>query len=244
MSEAFRAKVRTTLTGLLPRLRHSLPFPLDMKEVYRGAFPEAKLADWLYDPLPTDLTRRGLAYRNMVACTVRQPLVHFCLNSQAELDAMTYDSDRALFWLRFPRHVVGPPNNGAFLLADSIRCNQPLLDWYNAAQALEDSIWHFTHKVYKVAEELQNPSEFALAWPEVVTAVPSIVPPKATLRAAARSSRIPKLREFVLKYFPLGDNDEMDKFTSMLAAAIMLSPMPYPTAWVGIADNHLALEDL
>lgn len=244
MSEAFRSKVRTRLTGLLPRLRHTLPFPLDMKEVYRGAFPEAKLADWLFDPLPTDLTRRGLAYRNMVACTVRQPLVHFCLNSQAELDAMTDDSDRAIFWLRFPRHVVGPPDNGAFLLSEGVRCNLSLVCWYNDALALDDTINHFTLKVYEVVKHLANPSEFALAWPEVATAVPNIVPPQATLRVAARSHRIPALRKKVLSYFPLGDGNEMDKFTSLLASALMLPPMPYPTAWVGIADNSLALEDL
>ena len=243
MSESFRSKVRTTLTGLLPRLRHSLPFPLDPKEVYRAAFPESKLADWLYDPLPTDLHRRGLAYRNLVSCTIRQPVVYFCLNSQEELDQMTDDSDRALFWLRFPRHVVGPSDLGSFMLSDAMRGELALICWYNDAVALEESIDLYTQKVYKAVKEISNPSEFALAWPEVASAVPGIVPPKATLRAAARSHRIPALRQQVLTHFPLGDGNEMDKFTSMLATALMLPAVQFPSAWVGILSNELDLED-
>lgn len=234
MSEAFRQRVRTTLTGLLPRLRHTIEFPLDRKEVYRGAFPESKLADWLYDPLPTDFKRRGLAYRNMVSCTHREPVVHFLLNSQPELDAMTDDSDRAIFWVRFDRSVVGPPNGGAFQLGEALRCNQPLLDWYNAAWLMENHINDFTLKVYEVVSAIENPSEFALAWPEVATAVPGIVPERATLRAAARSARIPKLRQRVLSHFPLGEGEEMDRFTSMLASALMLPNGPYPMTWVGL----------
>lgn len=234
MSEAFRQHARTTLTGLLPRLRHTIEFPLDVKEVYRGAFPESKLADWLFDPLPTDFKRRGLAYRNMVACTHRGPIVHFLLNSQTELDAMTDDSDRAIFWIRFDHQVVSPHGWGAFQLSEALRCNKPLLDWYNAANRMEDRIDHFTLKVYKAVGDIQNPSEFALAWPEVVGAVPGIVPEKATLRAAARSSRIPKLRRKILSTFPLGEGGEMDEFTSMLAAAIMLPKGPYPMQWVGL----------
>lgn len=234
MSEAFRTRVRTTLTGLLPRLRHTIEFPLPVEEVYRGAFPGSKLADWLLDPLPTDLNRRGLAYRNMISCTHREPVVHFLLNSQSELDAMTDDSERAIFWIRFDRQVVGPPGRSAFQLTEALRCNKLLLDWYNAANLMESTIDHFTLKVYKCMQDIQNPSEFVLAWPEVATAVPSIVPERAALRAAARSARIPKLRQRVLECFPLGEGGEMDRFTTMLASALMLPPGPYPLQWVGL----------
>ena len=239
MSETFRQRVRTTLTGLLPRMRHTVEFPLDRKEVYRGAFPESKFADWLYDPLPTDFKRRGLAYRNMVSCTHREPVVHFLLNSQTELEAMTDDSDRAIFWIRFDRHVVGPPGGAAFQLSEALRCNKPLLDWYNAATLIEDQINHFTLKVYSCVKDVQNPSEFALAWPEVASAVPGIVPERATLRAAARSARIPRLRQIVLKHFPLGEGGEMDTFTNMLASAIMLPKSGWPMQWVGLYPDFL-----
>ena len=237
MSESFRSEVRTTLTELLPRLRLSLPFPLDPKEVYRAAFPEPKLADWLHDPLPTDLKNRGLVYRNLVSCTVRKPVVLFCLNSQEELDAMSDDSDRALFWVRFPDSVVGPPDWKSLMLSDAMRGNAGLNHWYREALSLEEKINAYTLKIYRAMNHIINPSEFALAWPEVANAVPGIVPQQAKLRVAARSSRIPKLRQQVLAHFPLGA--EMDALTSMLATAIMLPPAQPPAAWVGLIYTDL-----
>jgi hypothetical protein len=203
--------------------------------------PESPLSDWLFDPLPTDFRRRGLEYRNMINCTFRGPVAHFTLNSQAELDGMSDLSDRSLFWLRFDRHVSCPADTWAFELPDELRTNKALLDWYDDAYKLEDTLWHFTHKVYAVVGKLSTPSEFAIAWPEVVAAVPGMVEPQAKLRAAARSPRNKQLRELVLNYLPLDPGGEMEQLTDMLASALMLQPGVRPNAWVGMLDKEIDL---
>lgn len=233
MSDSFKIKFRTTLVDLLPRLRHAHPLPYPPEVIYRAAFPESKLADWCLAPIETDFRSKALPYRNLVKCTHRTGTIHFCLNSQAELDAMTDDSDRALFWVTFPRHVVGPVDLGALMLNESMRTDKKLLDWFNAAYLLNDEIDHMTLKIYALSKQFANPSEIALAWPEVVAAVPSLIPPKAKLRVAARSPRIPQLRAEVERYF---DAPEMEKITNMLATAIMLPPVAAPAAWVGLFD--------
>lgn len=238
MSEAFQSRVRTRLADLLPRLRLAHPLPLTSQEIYRTAFPESKLADWCLEPISTDMRNKALPYRNLVRCTHREGTVHFCLNSQAELDEMTDDSDRALFWISFPRHVVAPPLGGAFQLAEEMRCNKALVEWYNAALHLDDEINHFTHKIYKAVANMRNSSELALAWPEVAKAAPGVVDAIATQRAAARSPRVPVLRKEVLAYFP---PTEMARVTDMLATAIMLPPYATPDAWVGIRTIEEAL---
>jgi hypothetical protein len=207
--------------------------PLAPEQVYKAAFPESKFAQWLFDPVPTDLRRHSLPYRNMVACTHREGIVHFVLNSQTEMDAMHDDDAVARFWIRFQRHVAAPPTTGCFMLAEEVRCDRALVDWYNAALQLDEEIWHFTQKIYKAVANVRNASEFALAWPEVVNAVPGLVDPLAVKRAAARSPRIPVLRKEVLAYFP---PTEMARVTDMLATAIMLPPVTMPTAWVGLHD--------
>jgi len=236
MSDHFAARARIRLAGLLPRLRIAHPLPLDAKEVYAAAFPESKLAVWCGDPVSTDMRNKALPYRNLVRCTHRESVVHFCLNSQDELDAFTDDSDRALFWVQFPRQVVAPPLGGAFQLTESMRCNKALVSWFTDARFLDDEINHFTHKIYKAVANMRNSSELALAWPEVAKAAPGVVDALATKRAAARSPRIPVLRKEVLAYFP---PTEMARVTDMLATAIMLPSMTMPSSWVDMYSPEI-----
>jgi len=235
MSDAFRTRVRTQMVALLPRLRHSLPLPVDRRAIYDAAFDGSRLSSWMFEYRGTDRIR-SIPERNLLACTNREAIVHFCLNSDAELDELTDLSDQARFWVRFPHSVGCPPYGASFFLAESMRCNRTLLDWYNQAWVLEEVVNHFTTKVYQVVSLMENPSEFALAWPEVAKAVPGIIPPSAKLRAAARSQRIGRIRDEVLRAFP---RDEMERITSLLASAIMLPAAPLPDAWVGLYDIGL-----
>lgn len=233
MSDNFRSKFRTALTEMLPRLRQALPLPVAPEDLYRSAFPEKRLADWCMAPIETDFRNMALPYRNLTKCVHRTALVHFCLNTEEELDAMTDDSVRELMWVAFPRHVAAPLDIGALIVGEPLRNDPRMLDWYNAATALDESINEMTTLVYQIVMHLSNASEVALAWPEVVTAVPSIVPPSAKLRVAARSPRIPKLRREIQRAFP---PDKMEKLSNMLATAIMLPQSYTLRAWVGIKD--------
>lgn len=238
MSDAFKTRVRTQLSALLPRLRHSLPLPVDRREIYNAAFDGSKLSSWMFEHRGTNRIR-SIPERNLLACTNREAIVHFCLMSDAELDELTDESDQARFWIRFPHSVGCPPHGASFHLTESMRCNRQLVEWYNQAWLLEDTINHFTTKVYQVVTLMENPSEFALAWPEVAKAVPGIAPPSAKLRVAARSQRINRIREEILRAFPTDEGNEMDKLSSLLASAIMLPAAPLPDAWVGLYDIGL-----
>jgi hypothetical protein len=240
MSEAFRAQVRSTLSDRLLRLRRSIKFPLDRKEVYRAAFPVENF-EWL---LSSPLKQPQLEERNLRLCTARQSIIHFCLDSQAELDAMPDLSNASTFWLYYPHEgAVGPADGTALILRDEVRTDMQLRAWYDTAWALEDQIRHFTLKIYSIVKDFNNPSELALAWPEVAAAVPGIVPAEAHLRVAARSPRVSKLRRRVLEFFPLGAGGEMDTFTSMLATALMLPDNLDTDAWVGLCDCIPSQED-
>lgn len=90
-----------------------------------------------------------------------------------------------------------------------------------------------TELIYRECVGFTNSTEIALAWPEVVTAVPGILPASAKLRIAARSPRITRLRKSIEQAFPPA---KMEKLTNMLATAIMLPPNPQLRAWVGLFD--------
>jgi len=232
MSESFRSTVRNTLSGLLPRLRHSIPFPLEPKEVYRAAFPGSKLCDWLWDPRVSDMRKLALPHRNITVCTNKERIVQFSFMTQAEIDELDSDDEIAQFWVRFHHTVVAPPTGGALLLDPAVRCNGDLVKWYNAAVAMEEEINAETTRIYKVVSSIANASELACAWPEVVNAVPAVIPPRARLRIAARTPRIRELRKLVLATWPEGHG--MERITDLLATAIMLPPTQLPNAWVGL----------
>ncbi len=232
MSEAFRINARVTLTKLLPRLRQTLPLPIPAKEVYNAAFPESRLCGWLYDPLPTDMSKRPLPYRNLSACLPKGMVVQFSLLSQAEHDYDTYTAKS--FWIKFPHPVTGPPLNESFLLAEGMRTNPDLLRWYSSTLVMETQFDIYIRKIYTILANIANPSELALAWPEVAHAVPGIVPPNAKLRAAARSPRISRIRELVTEQFPPG---LMQEFSDAMAMAIMLPDAPLPNAWAGFYND-------
>jgi hypothetical protein len=238
MSERFQSDVRIRLSDLLTRMRCSLPLPLEPKEVYRAAFPESKLADWLHDPAPSDMRRKALPYRNMVSCVHREPVVHFCMLGYDELDVLPDDDEAARFWIRFPRHVAAPPSGGMFILSESVRCNRSLVDWYNAAVLLDERINYYTTKIYRAVSEIRNPSELAINWPEVCNAAPQVRDPIAVKRAAARSPRNKPIRENIERLFTPA---ELEELSNMLATAIMLPATQGPTAWVGL--HHIS-EDL
>jgi hypothetical protein len=185
------------------------------------------------------MRNRALPYRNMVACTNRERIVQFCIMSQNELDELRDESDQARFWIKFPSMVTAPPHGASFMLSEAMRCHRPLIDWYNEAYRMEDMIKNYEVKVYQATQHFANSSELALAWPEIVTAVPGLTPPSAKLRMAARSPRITELRRIVASYFPLGEGNDMDRFTDLIAAAIMLPPARLPDAWVGLYDYGL-----
>lgn len=238
MSEAFRSKVRRQILSLFPRLRHSVAFPLPIGDIYDAAFGNSKLGKWMAAPREGTLKARySGAERNLIACTHRELIVHFYLSSPEEIDdpSVTFDEIER-FWIRFPHEVGCPPNGGGFLLSESMRCNKQLLDWYNSANRVENAITHYTTKLYQLLTMFANASELALAFPEIAGAVPGIVPPSATLRAAARSQRIRHIRSEVLRYLP---PDEMDVLTTSIASALMLPPAPLPNAWVGLYDIGL-----
>jgi hypothetical protein len=231
MNDSFRMAFRTRLVDLLFRLQQAHPFPLDPMEVYKAAFPESKLADWCLDPKPTDMRKASLPYRNLHACTRLDSIVHFSLNTQAELDAMTDLSDHSMFWIRFPTPVVSPWADGTFMLSEAMRENPTLNGWFYSAMDLGERIAVMTLKIYQLAEKFANPSEVVGAWPEVVKAAPHIMPPAGKARIASRSPRIPLLREEVLRRFP---PDQMELLSDMLATAIMLPSDAVLSAWPGV----------
>lgn len=236
MSERFQSNVRVQLSDMLLRLKLSVPLPFEPKEVYRAAFPESKLADWLHDPLPSDMRRKALPYRNMASCMHRESVVHFCMLSQDQLDLLHDDDDAVRFWIRFPRQVGAPPSGGMFMLSDPMRTS--LLDWYNKAAMLDERITYLTAKIYKAVSSIRNPSELAVNWPEVCNAAPQARDPIAVKRAAARSPRNKPIRENIERLFTPA---EMEELSNMLATAIMLPATQGPTAWVGL--HHIS-EDL
>jgi hypothetical protein len=234
MSEVFRIKVRTTLTGLLPRLRGTLPIPLTHKEIYAAAFPHARLCDWLYDPLPTDMRNNALPYINMAACTRRASVVHFSLQTREELDVLGENDLPETFWLLFDRHVAAPESGGVFLLTQAMRNTPALRNWYHEARKLDDLISDMECNIYAAAAGISTPTELMLAWPEVAAAVPGLSVPIAKKRIAARSPNLKLKRAKVETFFP---PDKMQRLSDLLATAIMLPEAQILKAWVGLYDD-------
>lgn len=221
MTEAFRRDLRVTLTKMLPRLRLSLPFPLDPDEVFREAFGGGAIAEALIlSPTPVHGARR-----NLQLCVRLSRTVPFTLSAQQE------PHEEQMFWIRYPepRASSAPlPLLLPYVLSNDVRLRQ----WHAQAMAMEAEIEAFNWRIYETVNEINSPYELVHAWPEVVPAVSALLGRNGVALVSevrrGHRSRISLLRKKVVSKFP---TDDMARLGDMLTTAIML-PDELPTAWI------------
>lgn len=232
MSESLRSTLRMELVDLLPRLRQTLPFPLEPEKVYMGAFP-SQMGRWFWERVPSDLQLYSVAYRNLMRIAARQEIIHFNITAPSAIDDWKEVNPDQPFWIRVTDSPVCPSSKlTPFLLEESVRTDPSLQKWYRDAERLDVEIRYFADKIYAVAPLFANRTDVALAWPEVVQAVPAIISGLRTSLAGQlrRATRIEGIREKIDHRIP---PNEMARLTEMLATATLLPSNVQLTAWIG-----------
>ena len=228
MSEAVRYTFRTELAGLLPRLRQTIPFPCDPVKVYSGAFTP-QVAKWFVDRVPTSMHHHNIAYRNLLRATARQQVIHFTLQDPRTMD--DWADPAQPFWLHMedcpvcPSSVLSP-----FMLDEAVRKDPKLTAWYAKAEAMDTEIRHFHNKIYEVSPLFSSKADIARAWPEVASAVPSLL---AGMRTAPHrdTGRIEAIRGRLNLRLSAADSVRL---VELLAASVMLPADLKPAAWIGL----------
>lgn len=195
---------RRRLSGLLSRLRHTVPCPLAPSDLYAQVLPDGRLLEALTAKEAVSLAvrnlQKSLTYRDSMNIHIRVADIELCMRLSEPMPA--------------PRGVADP-----FEIWPAKDMLKQLQDWHRVASELDEYISGTVTQIYKVLPTTAKPAEVAVAWPEVVAAVPYLVPPSACFGIAGKSPRCAKLRAHVRKVFP---PEQMDKLTSSLATAIML----------------------
>lgn len=230
MSEAIRYSLRTQLTDLLPRLRQTLPLPVDPVRIYKGAFGP-QVAQWFVGRVPTALHHRSVAYRNLLRATARQDIIHFNLTVPDKIDDWSDRNPDQPFWIRMADAPVCPVSKlNPFLLEEDVR-NDPLLqEWYRKADLMETELRYFHDLIYRLAPLFASRNDIALAWPEAVRAVPAIVEGRQIPPVRATASRISHIKERMQNIITYA---EKAKLSDLLATAVMLPSDFKLMAWIG-----------
>jgi len=232
MSESLRATLRMELVDLLPRLRQTLPFPLDPARVYMGAFP-SQVGRWFWERVPADLQPYNVAYRNLLRITARQEIIHFNITDPSAIDDWKEVNPDQPFWIRMTNSPVCPSSKlTPFLLDESVRTDPSLHKWYRDAERLDVEIRHFSDRIYSVAPLFANRTDVALAWPEVVQAVPAIIS-GLRLSLAGQVRRATRIEDIRGKINQRIAANEMARLTDMLATATLLPSNVKLNAWIG-----------
>lgn len=233
MSEPLRYALRTKLTDLLPRLRQTLPLPIDPQLIYMGAF-SPQVAKWFVGRVPTTLHHHSVAYRNLLRATARQTIIHFNLTEASKIDDWSDRNPDQPFWVRMEDCPVCPSSKlSPFLLDESVRNDPRLQAWYRSAEKLDTEIRWFHDKIYAIAPLFGNKAEIALAWPEIVRAVPSVLdgaPKPSESQYRRYATRVEAIKESIAR---LLSPAEAARLTDMLATAVLLPEAVNLQAWIG-----------
>ena len=239
MSEPLRYELRTQLVGLLPRLRQTVPFPIDPSVVYSGAF-SPEVARWFAAPPSTRLHHRSIAHRNLLRATARNTIIHFNLADPAKINDSSDKNPDQAFWIRMEDCPVCPSSRlSPFLLDDTVRNDLLLQSWYRRADLLDLEIRYYHDKIYAIAPLFANKTDIALAWPEVARAVPSVgagARPPTPSRTRREETRVETIKAKIAeKLTP----SESARLTEMLATAVMLPAVDEAGAWIGYNREDL-----
>ena len=230
MSESVRYSLRTSLTELLPRLRQTVPLPVDPLRIYMGAF-SPQLGKWFAGRVPTALHHHSVAYRNLLRATARQAVIHFNLTEASKIGDWSDRNPDQSFWIRMEDCPVCPSSKlTPFLLDEEVRADPALQDWYRRAEKIETEIRHFHAKVYELAPLFSSRLDIALAWPEAVRAVPAIMGQRPLPQPPRTPARVQHIRERMQNIL---NPAEKVRLTDMLATAILLPSDVKLTAWIG-----------
>lgn len=235
MSEPLRYQLRTQLVDLLPRLRQTVPLPIDPQVIYMGAF-SPQVAKWFAGRVPTEsLHHHSVAYRNLLRATARQAIIHFNLTEASKIDDWSDVNPDQPFWVRMEDCPVCPSSRlSPFLLDEAVRSDPLLQSWYRRADLLDMEIRWFHDKIYAIAPLFSNKTDVALAWPEVVRAVPSVLDgmrsPVTESRAKRDCTRIGDIKAKIARHLnPTGSA----RLVELLATAVMLPANTELAAWIG-----------
>lgn len=227
------------LVDMLPRLRQSIPFPVDLEKLYRAAFP-SQIGKWFWERVPSDLQPYNVAYRNLLRITARQEVIHFNLTDPAAIDDWREANPNMPFWVRMENSPVCPSSKmEPFLLSEAVRTDPALQEWYYSADKLDTEIRYFTQKIYAISPLFSNRTDIALAWPEAVQAVPTIISGlrvSTTAMLSKQGPRIHGIRTRINEHLP---PVEMARLIEMLATATLLPPKFRLAAWVGTNKEEL-----
>lgn len=234
MSEPLRYQLRTQLVDLLPRLRQTVPLPIDPQVIYMGAF-SPQVAKWFVGRVPTSLHHHSVAYRNLMRATARQAIIHFNLTEASKIDDRSDRNPDQPFWIRMEDCPVCPSSRlSPFLLDEAVRSDPLLQSWYRRADLLDMEIRYYHDKIYEIAPLFSNKTDVALAWPEVVRAVPSVLDgmraPATTARMQRDHTRIEGIKAKIADKLP---HPESARLVELLATAVMLPANTKLAAWIG-----------
>ena len=235
MSEPLRYEFRTQLASLLPRLRQTVPLPLDPKQVYMGAF-SPQVAKWFSEPVPAALKHHNVGYRNLLRATARQTIIHFNLADPSVINDHATNNPDQPFWIRMEDVPVCPSSKvDAFLLDAAVRNDPMLQSWYRRADLLEMKLRVFHDKIYQIAPMFGNRTDIALAWPEVARAVPAVLNGLrgqiSDSKVRRESTRVEAIRAKIETVF---SPEESASLVELLATAVLLPSDTKLMAWVGI----------